>query len=150
MVTDVKLPIIAADFLANFSLLVDDRNHTLEQGHVPIDISPHSIHTVPEDKDNCDPDAGKLLAEFPDLTPPTRVPQEVQHNTVHNIKTTPGSPVSYRPRRLAPNRLAIAKTEFEVVLIGGILGARMAPGRQRFTTFPRKKTVDNRVKTIEL
>ena len=50
MVTDVQLPIIGADFLANFNLLVDYRNQTLEQGHVPIDISANSIHMVTEDR----------------------------------------------------------------------------------------------------
>ena len=43
----------------------------------------------------------------------------MRHNTVHNINTTPGRPVSCRPRRLAPDRLAIAKAEFDTMLKDG-------------------------------
>jgi hypothetical protein len=43
----------------------------------------------------------------------------VRHNTVHHIRTIPGSPVTCRPRRLAPDRLAIAKAEVEAMLRDG-------------------------------
>jgi hypothetical protein len=59
------------------------------------------------------------LSEFPDLIRPTGVQREVRHNTAHNIRTTPGPPVTYRPRRLAPDRLAIAKAEFDAMLRDG-------------------------------
>ncbi|GBP26300.1 Retrovirus-related Pol polyprotein from transposon 297 [Eumeta japonica] len=39
-----------------------------------------------------------------------------KHNTLHHIRTTPGPPVSCTPRRLAPEKLKIAKTEFEAML----------------------------------
>jgi hypothetical protein len=45
--------------------------------------------------------------------------REVSHNTVHHIKTTPGPPVSCRPRRFAPDRLTIAKAEFDVMIKDG-------------------------------
>ena len=61
----------------------------------------------------------ELFAEFPDLARPSGVRREVRHNTVHHINTTPGPPVSCRPRRLAPDRLAIAKTEFDAMLKDG-------------------------------
>jgi hypothetical protein len=57
-----------------------------------------------------------LLAEFLDLTRPARVRSEVRHSTVHHIRRVPGPPVTCRPRRLAPDRLAIAKAEFEAML----------------------------------
>jgi hypothetical protein len=43
----------------------------------------------------------------------------VRHNTVHHIRTTPGASVTCRPRRLAPDRLAIAKAEFDAMLRDG-------------------------------
>jgi hypothetical protein len=43
----------------------------------------------------------------------------VRHNTVHHFRTTPGPPVTCRPRRLAPDRLAIAKAEFDGMLRDG-------------------------------
>jgi hypothetical protein len=60
-----------------------------------------------------------IIAEFPDLTRPAGVQREVRHNTVHHIRTTPGPPVTLRPRRLAPDRLAIAKAEFDAMLQDG-------------------------------
>jgi hypothetical protein len=60
-----------------------------------------------------------LLDEFPDLTRTAGVHREVRHNTVHHIRTTPGPPITCRPRRLAPDRLAIAKAEFDAMLQDG-------------------------------
>jgi hypothetical protein len=60
-----------------------------------------------------------ILAEFPDLTRPAGVQCEVRHNTVHHIRATPGPPVTYRPRRLAPDRIATAKAEFDTMLQDG-------------------------------
>jgi len=50
----------------------------------------------------------------------------VRHNTTHHIRTTPGPPVACRPRRLAPDRLAVAKAEFDTMLKDGT--ARRAEG----------------------
>jgi hypothetical protein len=50
---------------------------------------------------------------------PSRSPAHVRHNTVHYIRTIPGPPVTCRPRRLAPNRLAIDKAEFDAMLQDG-------------------------------
>jgi hypothetical protein len=58
----------------------------------------------------------KLLSEFLDLIRPTGVQREVRHNTAHHIRTTPGPQVTYRPRRLAPNQLAIAKAKLDAML----------------------------------
>jgi hypothetical protein len=60
-----------------------------------------------------------LLAEFLDLTPPAEVQREVRHNTLHHIRTIRGLPVTCRPRRLAPDQLAIAKAEFDAMLRDG-------------------------------
>ncbi|GFW69776.1 uncharacterized protein TNCV_1884201 [Trichonephila clavipes] len=37
----------------------------------------------------------------------------------HHIRTTPGPPVFCHPRRLAPERMKIAKAEFEVMVLEG-------------------------------
>jgi cleavage and polyadenylation specificity factor subunit 1 len=44
---------------------------------------------------------------------------EARHNTVHHIRTTPSPPVTCRPRRLAPDRLKIAKAEFDAMVRDG-------------------------------
>jgi hypothetical protein len=57
-----------------------------------------------------------IFAEFPELTRSAGVQREVRHNTVHHIRTISGPPVTCRPRGLAPDRLAIAKAEFDTML----------------------------------
>ncbi|CAK1581092.1 unnamed protein product [Parnassius mnemosyne] len=63
-----------------------------------------------------------LLSQYPEITRPSGDPavREVKHHTVHFIHTTPGPPVFCRPRRLAPDRLRIAKQEFEDMVRMGI------------------------------
>jgi hypothetical protein len=60
-----------------------------------------------------------LLSEFPDPIRSTGVQREVHHNTEYHIPITSGPPVTCRPRRLAPDRLAIAKAEFDAMLREG-------------------------------
>jgi hypothetical protein len=60
-----------------------------------------------------------LFAEFPDLIRPVGVQREVRHNTLYHIRTTPGPLVTFRPRRLAPDRLAVAKAEFDAMKLDG-------------------------------
>lgn len=60
-----------------------------------------------------------ILKEFPGITRPPGTPRQVRHDTVHYINTTPGPPVYCRPRRLAPDRLKIAKAEFDAMVRDG-------------------------------
>jgi len=63
----------------------------------------------------------KLLNEFLDITRPDRRLRGTKHRTVHRIETTPGPPVACKPRRLAPEKLVIAKREFQKMLDLGIV-----------------------------
>ncbi|GFT91430.1 retrovirus-related Pol polyprotein from transposon opus [Trichonephila clavipes] len=54
----------------------------------------------------------KLLKKFPSITKLPNPNQTVKHNTVHHI-TTKCPPVVAKLRKLAPDRLKIAKTEFQ-------------------------------------
>jgi len=60
-----------------------------------------------------------LLEKFQGLTKPGGSHREDQHNTSHQIRTTPGPPVACRPRRPAPDRLAVVKAEFDAMLRDG-------------------------------
>jgi hypothetical protein len=121
VVADVTQPIIGVDFLSHFGLLVDCRNNRLLNGVTVLSVPAQAVSTLaPSVKTILSGTAiDSLLAEFPDLTHPAGVQREVRHNTVHHIRTTPGQPVTYRPRRLAPDRLTIAKAEFEATLRDG-------------------------------
>ncbi|KAJ8416470.1 hypothetical protein AAFF_G00357580 [Aldrovandia affinis] len=54
----------------------------------------------------------RLLMDFPDLTTPTFSSAAVKHGVDHFIATT-GPPVHARARRLDPQKLAVAKAEFD-------------------------------------
>lgn len=123
VVADVSKPIIGVDFLDHFDLMVDirnrrlvDRKTTLTVRGKPADVEGPSVKTV----------VGasayhQLLAQIPELTRPSGTPMKTTHQTVHYIKTTPGPPVSSKPRRLAPDRLRAAKEEFETMMKMGIV-----------------------------
>jgi hypothetical protein len=87
------------------------------RNHFPVSTSPDDIHTVPERKNRCEQHTdGRPHRRVPRPHTPLGSPETVRHNTVNNIKTTPGLPVSSRSRRLAPDRFAIAKAEFDAML----------------------------------
>ncbi len=56
-----------------------------------------------------------LLSVFPALTQACAADHPIKHDIVHHIETT-GRPVSTRTRRLAPERLRIAREEFDHML----------------------------------
>ena len=92
----------AADFLRNYSLLVDVARKQLltqltVQGVVSSKLSP-SPTLLPKDPD----EFTAILADFPAVSQACNNEQAVKHNVTHHIKMT-GPPVCARPRRLAPN-----------------------------------------------
>jgi cleavage and polyadenylation specificity factor subunit 1 len=118
---DVTHPLIGVDFLSHFGLLVDCRNNRLLDGvtslSAPAQAASSQIPSVKNITGGIPNDS--LLAEFQDLIHPAGVQGEVHHSTVHHIGMIPGSSVTCRPRRLAPERLAIAKAEFDAILRDG-------------------------------
>jgi len=62
-----------------------------------------------------------LLNKFLDITRPDGRLQETKHRTVHHIETISGPPVVCKSRRLAPEKSAIAKREFQKMLDLGIV-----------------------------
>ncbi|XP_078051881.1 uncharacterized protein LOC144478034, partial [Augochlora pura] len=117
VIADVSKPIIGADFLAHFGLLVDVRNRRLIDGTTTLKTPGAVVHEEVESIKTVRGDSAyhALLLSFPAITRPGGTPKEVRHDTRHHIATTPGSPVAARPRRLAPDRLSIAKRKFEVM-----------------------------------
>ena len=111
---DVRKPLLGADFLAHYSLLVDVANRRLVDEH----FYPLSIDALSMDVDSCAPyrpcDYDFLFKEFPDVFRPElrQVPGlKPKHGIYHRIHTT-GPPVYSRPRRLNPEKLRAAKLSF--------------------------------------
>lgn len=124
VVADVSKPIIGVDFLSFYNLLVDCRQQRLVDASTTLSVtassqkSVHAISSVKAIQGNSI--YHQLLREYADITRPAGTYREMRHNTVHHIRTTPGPPVTSRPRRLPPDRLNIAKKEFEEMLQSGI------------------------------
>ena len=109
IVADVSEPILGSDFLAYYHLLPDCHDKRLVDATTGLS-APCSVarSTQPSVKATAAAAAlndvyAAILAEFPELTRPSGAPREVKHTTMHHIRTTPGPPVSCRPRRLAPD-----------------------------------------------
>lgn len=121
IIADVSAPIIGSDFLAHYQLLPDCHNKTLKDDRTGLSAQCTSAHISQTSVSSFSFAVSKcaLLAEFPEITRPAGTPREVHHATQHFIRTTPGPPVTNRPRRLAPDRYQIAKSEFEAMLQEG-------------------------------
>ena len=65
--------------------------------------------------DNSDPFCELLRTEYNDVTVPIYKAQALKHDVVHYIDTR-GPPISAKPRRLSPEKLKIARDEFQHML----------------------------------
>ena len=123
IVADIKQPIIGADFLIHYSLLIDLKSRCLRDMRTGLaipatlsSIKPWSLNRVDTVQNNYT----KLLGQFPELTRPTTKGEPVKHGITHKI-VTKGHPVFARPRRLAPDKLVAAKREFDDMIKLGVI-----------------------------
>ncbi|BHF77170.1 hypothetical protein SprV_0502027300 [Sparganum proliferum] len=124
IIADDSVALIGADFLVHFNLLVDLKNHRLVDcitdlhARCKSDVNPcvNLLTLMPIS----DCPFHSLLRQFPRLTNPSFREVDIKHTVTHHISTT-GHSKSCRPRRLAPDRLKIAKAEFEHMLELGII-----------------------------
>ena len=131
LVADVQQPILGADFLQHFHLQVDLHSKTLIDSTTHLRINACSLTHVNLPSFSMMPvsvpsDFLKLLHEFPTVTQPCRYDEPVHHTVSHHI-TTSGPPVYARPRRLAPDKLEIARKEFEHMQNLGIIRPSSSP-----------------------
>ncbi|KAI5752243.1 hypothetical protein M8J77_015136 [Diaphorina citri] len=142
VVADVSKPIIGADFLHYHNLLVDLRNQRLLDGTTHLTVQGHVAESnIPSVKTvNATSRYHQLLQQFKEITRPDGIPRNIEHNTRHHIKTTPGPPVANRPRRLAPAKLKAAKKEFEAMLQLGIARPSNSPWSAPLHLFERSTT----------
>ena len=124
VVADIANAIIGADFLQHFSLMVDMSKRRLVdcvtnlmvQG---IQATSNSPSPSPLPKAPSTPFDAVLL-EFPAVSLPPAGTLPIKHRVTHHIPTN-GPPVSAKPRRLSPERLKIARQEFDHMLELGII-----------------------------
>ncbi|XP_071449484.1 uncharacterized protein [Hetaerina americana] len=121
VVADVDRPIIGVDFLSFYSLLVDVRRQRITDGITSLGTGGRIVPcSVPQVKTVIESSRfHEILTEFSEITRPAGTPRVPRHTTMHHIKVTSGPPVACKPRRLAPDKLAIAKKEFDEMLRSG-------------------------------
>jgi len=100
-IANVQKPILGADFLKHYALLVGIRNRRLidnitqlKANGIVSQVTSGSINTiVPKSKYH------ELLAKFPDLTKPSQFPMNNTRTVEHHI-IIQGQPPAFPPRRL--------------------------------------------------
>ncbi|GBM50954.1 hypothetical protein AVEN_114607-1 [Araneus ventricosus] len=112
-------PILGADFLEHYNLLVDMKRKKLLDGtsadglENPISANESMyVATVQGDSPFV-----KLLLKFSDISYPSQLKPD--HNTEHYIETR-GPPVFSKARRLCPEKLQAAKREFQCMIYQGL------------------------------
>ncbi|GFU58901.1 retrovirus-related Pol polyprotein from transposon opus [Trichonephila clavipes] len=113
IIADVSSPIIGADFLKHFNLLIDLKK-----------------------KKDANISFKNILSEYPDLSNPSLISKSASHGTVHHIITT-GPPVTARPRRLHPKLYDAVKVEFEFLLAQGIIRPSKSPWSSPLHVVPK-------------
>ena len=82
-----------------------------------------------------------ILSSFPDVTQPHLRSSPIKHDITHHITTT-GPPVSAHPRRLSPEKLKIARLEFEHMLQDGIVRPSSSSWASPLHMVPKKNPGD--------
>ncbi|GFX01247.1 transposon Tf2-11 polyprotein [Trichonephila clavipes] len=138
IIADVSSPIIGADFLKHFNLLIDlkkkrlvDVETSLFTSCVFSNIVQPSILTV-----DANISFKNILSEYPDLSNPSLISKSASHGTVHHTITT-GPPVTARPRRLHPKLYNAVKVEFEILLAQGIIRPSKSPWSSPLHVVPK-------------
>ena len=145
VIADAQSPILGADFLQHFGLLVDLRHSRLSDGVTQLRVhgiisttvspSPSILAIKPLTEFHA------ILSEFPELLQPYCHDLPVKHDVTHHIATT-GPPIRARTRRLPPERLKIARQEFEQMLQQGIIRPSSSPWSSPLHMVPKKTPGD--------
>ena len=121
---DTPTPILGADFLRHYKLLVDVAKRRLIDTTTNLSVSGIEAPDLPVSPVLLNPAQSTrydaILSEFPQITQPVYKDDPTNHDVTHCIVTN-GQPVVARPRRLAPDRLRIAKEEFNHMMDLGII-----------------------------
>ncbi|GFU83139.1 hypothetical protein TNCV_3737501 [Trichonephila clavipes] len=121
IIADVSSPIIGADFLKHFNLLIDLKK-----------------------KKDANISFKNILSEYPDLSNPSLISKSASHGTVHHIITI-GPPVTARPRRLHPKLYDAVRVEFEFLLAQGIIRPSKSPWSSPLHVVPKS---DSTIKPV--
>lgn len=129
VVAEVTRPIIGADFLEHFSLLVDIKNKKLIDSLTTCSIS---ASRAPGETIGIKTIAGsslwhKILEKYPNLTNPSKLNCPSRKHGITHCILTKGPPVFSKARRLNPDKLKAAKAEIQNLLDLGLIRPSKSP-----------------------
>ncbi|GFS86417.1 retrovirus-related Pol polyprotein from transposon 297 [Trichonephila clavipes] len=138
IIADVSSPIIGADFLKHFNLLIDLKKKSLVDVETSLFTSCVFSNIVQPSVLTVDANISfkNILSEYPDLSNPSLISKSASHDTVHHIITT-GPPVTARPRRLHSKLYDAVKVEFEFLLAQGIIRPSKSPWSSPLHVVPK-------------
>ena len=141
IIADVRHPLLGADFLSHYSLMVDvARNRLLNIDSFT--STPLCISNIEENINLLSPDGNyaDVLEDFDDVfKPELRLSPEssAKHGVQHYIKTT-GPPVFSKYRRLRPELLQVAKDAFMEMEKMGVCSKAASPWASPLHMTPKK------------
>ena len=131
----VAVPILGADFLKHYNLLLDVSNQRVFSADSP--TSPSIILPTSPDSTSAPLKANllatpkcisDLLAKFPDVVSSDGfTASKPRHGVTHHLLMQPGPPVFAKARRLDPEKLASVKKEFSAMEKAGIIRRSNSP-----------------------
>ena len=138
VIADVQQPLLGADFLMEHGLLVDVKGHRIINGRTfqTISASPAKGVSFSIGAISSNNEFAQLLDGFPELVTPTFSHVTSKHGVEHVIPTT-GPFIHSRARRLSPEKLAIAKAEFENMEAMGIIRRSSSPWSSPLHVVPK-------------
>lgn len=139
LIADISHPIIGADFLENFGLLIDVKNRLLVDHTTSLKASGN---VCPGSSLGLTLISGKspyheLLSKFPQLLNSSLPVDSSSHSVKHCIETR-GPPVFSKVRRLCPAKLKAVKEEFASLLKQGIIRPSNSPYASPIHLVPKK------------
>lgn len=120
-IADVPYAILGVDVLHKYGLVIDVKARRISDPLTGLETSgslePATITSISA-FDRTEKFA-KLLKEFPEILSNLSNQQSTEKHSVRHHITTSGAPVAERPRRLPPDRLQVAKDEFQLMMEQG-------------------------------
>ena len=126
IIADVQQPIIGADFLSHYYLAPNLRDRSLidlnDFSEIPVQFDKSTLRQCINRIDLADQKTDpfyQLIDSYPELSTPSFKPKDVSHGVKHHIPTN-CQPIQSKVRPLNPEKLAIAKQEFDKLVELGI------------------------------
>eukprot|EP00096_Caligus_rogercresseyi_P008991 TRINITY_DN296_c0_g1_i2.p2 TRINITY_DN296_c0_g1~~TRINITY_DN296_c0_g1_i2.p2 ORF type:complete len:460 (+),score=39.87 TRINITY_DN296_c0_g1_i2:236-1615(+) len=138
-VADVSQPILGADFLSRYGLIVDLKHRRL------LDSTTH-LHAVATLRKEASIGItavaftnrfAQVIKEFPTVRQPYSTSGPLKHSVTHRIETT-GRPTHAKARRLAPERSRVVKAEFDSLIRQGIIRPSASNWSSALHVVPKK------------